>query len=60
VERITLPIEKIPVKHVQDLLGMVLSSKKLRTSIPKEIKFLKPHYNKLTEFFHSLSNQELK
>ena len=59
VERITSQEEKNPITHLKELLEMILTSKKSRTSIPKEIKFLKKHYNTLASHFETLKKHDL-
>ncbi len=60
VERICENSEKNPIKHIDELLEMVASSKKSRTAIPKEIKFLKTGYKKLVERFNELKHGTVK
>ena len=39
---------------------MVFSTEKTRTSIPKEIKFLKSHYKTIVEVYQRLQESEIK
>ncbi len=55
VTRITSPDTKSPLEDLNTLSKMVLTSKKTRTSIPKELKFMKTHYTTLTTHFDTLS-----
>ena len=65
IEKIAFKAEKIAspqgndrITHVKDLFAMILTSKKSRTSIPKEIKFLTKHYKNLVESFEKLTIQD--
>ena len=52
VERLCNDSESDPLKHLKDLFQLVLTSKKSRTSIPKELKFLAPLFKELVERFN--------
>lgn len=60
VERICTEKESNPLKHILELFEMLITTKKSRTSIPKEIKFLKSHYSKLVEEYEKTSEESKK
>lgn len=66
-EKIEFHVEKIKdtdsptqIESIKALSDMCISSQKTRTSIPKEIKFLKTHYTDLLTYYEGTSKEKNK